>query len=136
MVGYICDLSLLLTVFNVWSVVKSFAIRIHLDLNLTETNYTETFTPKLSWSEIYESYKAIRRLCELINKPFGTMIFLYMMDTILFQSIALDTIVGSPDATYRFRLLMFVAASTVNFVVSADIMRQVSIIKACTIVCF
>lgn len=117
---------MLLTALNLWSVTYSFALTIKENLDLKFVDTSLNLKSSISWADIYEQYKAIRALFQLVNRPFGTMITLYLADTILSQTISMDTIIVETDPVYRFRLAFFVFASFAVFILSSDSCHQVN----------
>lgn len=149
--AYYIDLTLLFTSLTLWTTMNSFSQKLEKDINYltkksrdgveyacqTTPTVLPVITPatwrKLDWSEVYRNYSYIRELCILINKACGTMVTIYLGNSLLYHSTSLDDVLTIEDISKRIRLVFFIVNSTCTFLVAADANSQVCIHKICEI---
>lgn len=129
--GYISDLLVFLVVLNVWAIVSEFAETVEASigftdqLDISEISLERENSNEISWEKIFSGYKSIRQLCQVVNKPFASIVLLYLTDTVIFLSTALDIIIIETEWQTRLRLGVFLVLQTTVFLVSADVSKQV-----------
>ncbi len=128
--GCIGDLALLFAVFSVWYVTNLFAQTLACK-NCHNKNYSEVVNfnkrnQSVQWTTIYETYKYIRYICNLLNQAYGDMLTLFLADCISFFSANLDILIITIESLKRFRLYMFVAGTLITFVLAADTCKKVT----------
>lgn len=128
--GFLCDLLLLLLVINVWAVVREFvgSIEASISFGQEQIKLQQNLNVCLvNWQDIYMGYKSIRQLCQLVNKPLSPLILLYLTDSVVSLSIALDATIMETSSLQRVRVAVFLILQSAIFVLSADISRQVKL---------
>lgn len=111
-----------------WLTTKQFSGEIRKEIQASLYFYpieSEKKCKRLTWPEIYEGYKVIRQLCEIVNEAFGSILSTYLGSCLLFQATGLDAVLAYPSITLKIRLLFIIILSAVTFVLAADICEKV-----------
>ncbi|CAL8110853.1 unnamed protein product [Orchesella dallaii] len=137
--GFYFDLCLLLSVLTLWSTSHAYATRLkryakdQLWANLAGSRSISSMSvldkPCEKWMELYQSYKGIRTLSQLINNAYGNMTTAFIAESILYHSMNMDAIFLTNDGFNQARLIFFILSSSSTFIFSADICTQMDSLK-------
>lgn len=151
--GFFIDLSLFFSACTIWSTTYLFAQQLEEDLNLSRQSsqwkritYFQTGSQstsssfsshsrngmlhdKLKWSDVYKTYNAVKHLCTLVNKAFGTMTTIYTANSLLYYSMGMDSVLVTNDPVIKAKLAFFFCNSACMFILAADACNQLDTLK-------
>lgn len=73
--------------FTLWIPAKAFALQLLVPTGDSDIEYGRT---KWEWKRFYEHFLALKRLSCLINKIFGTIVTLFLLESLLGYASTLD----------------------------------------------
>lgn len=131
------SLFLLLAVLTVWIPSCAFANKLQCDLRRTHcfessfdvSDKQDGTNRSLKWTNVYDSYRILKELCHFNNKAFGSMLTVYLADSLVTQAVGLDASLIVPDIFLKIRLLFFIVVSAGTFLLAADVSDKVKSIK-------
>lgn len=92
--GAYCDLFLLIGVLTLWSKTEMFTFSILLknrkNIDIFQIKKSARRSSNNPWPEIYEEYKSLRQLSDLINTVFGSNALIFLIEVILDYGISMD----------------------------------------------
>lgn len=83
------------------------------------------------WKEIYEGFRYIKKLADLINNTMGTYVSTSIVENVLYYAVFFDLVFAEVDTVTdwgrRVSLLFFLASTCIIFLLSADLSQRVRI---------
>lgn len=131
--GIHCDGFIMMAAMLLFIPTKAFAASLGIPSIDIETGSVVNQTKRLQWKQIDKEFTLLKHLSDLINKAFGSVVILFLLETLLSFSAGIDGLVKLiKNAEWRL-----VIADTVYFshcicviLLSADTYSQVS--QVCT----
>lgn len=110
-----------------WIPSKAFAIQFRIP---DEDSDTEGGTAELDWDKLHGQFSALNRLSSLINHIFGTVFFLFLLESLLGYGAAIDHFIlqrHNPDwQLFMAGVIYFIHCHCV-IILTADVSYQVFI---------
>ncbi len=123
---YFRSLVLLLAVMTVWIPFNKFATELQRDLQKahslenTQNGEQDGANNSLRWTDVYAAYIYLKEICHYVNKAFGPLFTLYLVNSLVTQASGLDAALIIADIFVKIRLLVLIVVSACTFIIAAD----------------